>query len=86
MPERGDAGPGPFPARWQVFLRRLAIAGAIEGALGLTIYLGLFASDVVPNEEPEFYRFQLLHVGLALLALVALVGMAWAAHALDRRA
>jgi hypothetical protein len=72
----------PYRRSWTEAGLRLAVTVMLLTIIGVPIYLVLVASDVVPNEDFDFWRLRILWWSFIALIIVGLRCLAWMFDAL----
>ena len=72
----------PYRRSWTEAWLRLGVTGILIAALGASIHFTLVASDMVPNEDPDYWRLRILWWSVVVMVIVGLRGLAWVFDAL----
>lgn len=72
----------PYRRSWTEAGLRFAVTLALQLILGLPIYFTLVASDMVPNDDPDYWRLRILWWSFIVLVIVGLRCLAWVVDAL----
>ena len=72
----------PYRRSWTEAGLRLAVTVVLLAIIGVPIYLVLVVGDVVPNEDPDFWRLRILWWSFIVMVIVGLRSLAWVFDAL----
>ena len=72
----------PYRRSWTEAGLRLGVTLLLMALLGVPIYLTLVVSDMVPNEDPDYWRLRILWWSVIVLIIVGLRCLAWVIDAL----
>ncbi|MBH60965.1 MAG: hypothetical protein CL569_00630 [Alphaproteobacteria bacterium] len=72
----------PYRRSWTEAALRFVVTAALLVLFGVPIYLTLVVSDMVPNEDPDYWRLRFLWWGFIVLVIIGARGFAWIVDAL----